>query len=75
MRTPIRPAASLATLVALTVAASLTGCWGPVDKGQPGVRNRVTPQGQGAEWIKLRTELDGKSPVSGPAASAAPAAH
>jgi hypothetical protein len=75
MRTPIRPAAPLATLVALLVAATLTGCWGPVDKGQPGVRNRVTPQGQGAEWIKLRTELDGKSPVSGPAASAAPAAH
>ncbi|MCK6572512.1 hypothetical protein L6V77_15615 [Myxococcota bacterium] len=75
MRTPTRPAALLVMTVVFSFAATFTGCWGPVDKGQPGVRNRVTAQGQGAEWIKLRTELDGKSPVSGPAASAAPAAH
>jgi hypothetical protein len=77
MRTPTCQAVLMA--VTISTAAVLTGCWGPVDKGQPGVRTKVTPQGQGAEWIKLRTELDGKSPVSGPAAgaapSAAPAAH
>jgi len=75
MRTSTRPATHLALSIVLVFATTLTGCWGPIDKGQPGVRNRVTAQGQGAEWIKLRTELDGKSPVSGPAASAAPAAH
>ena len=64
-------------VISLLVAVA-AGCWGPIDKGQPGVRNRVTPQGQGAEWIKLQTDIEGKSPVaSAPAhgSEAAPAAH
>ena len=41
MRTPTRPAALLVMTVVFSFAATFTGCWGPVDKGQPGVRNRV----------------------------------
>jgi hypothetical protein len=65
----------VSALIALSFLSTLTGCWGPVDKGQPGVGNRITPQGHGAEWIKLKTDLDGKSPVSAGAAghAAAPA--
>ena len=72
-------------LSALTLTTVLGGCWGPIDKGKPGVGTRITPQGNGAEWIKLKTELDGKSPVAeapgghgkepAAAASGAPAAH
>ena len=54
----------VSALIALSFLSTLAGCWGPVDKGQPGVGTRITPQGHGAEWIKLKTELDGKSPVS-----------
>lgn len=60
----------LSAASALTLATVLSGCWGPIDKGHPGVGTRITPQGHGAEWIKLKTELDGKSPVA-----AAPAGH
>ena len=70
----------VSALIALSFLSTLVGCWGPVDKGQPGVGTRITPQGKGAEWIKLKTELDGKSPVSAtaghgeaPASGAAPA--
>ena len=58
----------LRILAALSLICAV-GCWGPIDKGKPGVGTKITPQGHGAEWIKLRTELDGKSPVAGAPAS------
>lgn len=74
-----RPSVLAALLVLPT--ALMAGCWSNVDKGQPGVYTRVTPQAHGAEWVKLKTELDGKSPVPAGAAhgeapgSEAAAAH